>query len=1199
MGYNLSTVFSFQDQMSSKLAGIVKEGKSATAAFNDVGSAIEKAFKTASVSQFETKTVSSFDKLGNTVMDSSKTMERALDDSIDEMKSSVKKLDDNFDKLGNDTIPDASKEIGKLGDKSDDTGKSVERLDNRSSSLGSTIRTLAGIVGTVFAVNQVKDFAEDTLNSYIEFESSMKEVYTLLPGITKDGMDQMEQQINSFDQSMGTLSSESIPALYEALSSGVPQDTIFDFLEVANKAAVGGVTELGTTVNGLTSVINAYGADTIDVGTASDLMFQTVKLGKATFDELSNSLYNVNPTAAAAGVSFSDVSAALAAMTAQGVPTSVATTQLRQALVELTKTGTDTDKTFRKISGESFKDFIAGGGDMQDAFQMMEAYAEKSNLGINDLFSSVEAGNAVLSLTGKGTDLFTQAMQAMEDAAGSTDAAYDVMTESVSHKMDVLASTWESVKLSAGESLGEAIAPLADDLSENLDEINQPISDIFSMLGNNVSKAGTLIPKILRGISDGFETLGNKAGPIFSWIQENPKLIETSLVGIGSAIVSYKIISALPELATGFKAVGAALTGNPWGLVATALVTAIVTIGTAIKKQEKELKKENLAEHFGSISLSLDDLEDAAAHILKSNVLDKLSTSLESLDTINELAESIDDSVAEINKMNWKVSIGMKLTEEEKEGYIASVESFIKDSRDLLSEQQYAMNINMQVFTNEGGEGDTVEAAMNAFYQRNQTKVAELGTELQDAVNKAFEDGLLDVDEASVIADYMQQISDITQAISQAQFEASLERLSIDYSGTKLSSDSFSQLQEELSKQTEAAIAGIQESYENTIAQYKVAVDMGDLSKELYQSAMQQAKENYLSQEGEIELKAANFQMDTLLSSYDDELSKAMPEFKEKLQSYMKTYFTDDDYVNMWNDAPGTMFHNLFAKDSELFNSDELDKTTRNALKDLFEKLQPTLNQMEQLKVQYKQYGVDIPSALSEGITDAEVLGALVRDTNSVTGLIGDTIANNDEYTKIIDNCKAMGANIPDTISKAIEEAPPVSATVPISLKLNPIFDSNWLEEKLTGKMTSSELPDGWAALADPTKALAGHADGGIFDTPHVAWFAEDGPEAAIPLDGSDNAKDLWERTGHMLGLYNSLEAPTLTQNSVITETNNMNNNEKKSIELNINGKGSIKVDGRLSREAMIEVMMENVRPVLINLIQEEIFEEGEGTYEY
>lgn len=156
-------------------------------------------------------------------------------------------------------------------------------------------------------------------------------------------------------------------------------------------------------LNGLTSVTNAYGLENLSVARASDLMFQTVKLGKTTFGELSSSLYNVIPTAVGAGVSFDDVSAALAAMTAQGMPTASATVKLRQAIMELSNSGTDVDKTFKSVAGKSFKQFISEGGNLQGALQLLEQHAKKSGLGIADMFSSVQAGSAALALTGQGT----------------------------------------------------------------------------------------------------------------------------------------------------------------------------------------------------------------------------------------------------------------------------------------------------------------------------------------------------------------------------------------------------------------------------------------------------------------------------------------------------------------------------------------------------------------------------------------------------------------------------------------------------------------------------------------------------------------------------------------------------------------------------------------------------------------------------
>lgn len=50
-------------------------------------------------------------------------------------------------------------------------------------------------------------------------------------------------------------------------------------------------------------------------------------------------------------------------------------------------------------------------------------------------------------------------------------------------------------------------------------------------------------------------------------------------------------------------------------------------------------------------------------------------------------------------------------------------------------------------------------------------------------------------------------------------------------------------------------------------------------------------------------------------------------------------------------------------------------------------------------------------------------------------------------------------------------------------------------------------------------RKIQGHAAGGIFTEPHIAWFAEKGPEAVVPLDRSARAKSIWMRAGEALGI--------------------------------------------------------------------------------
>ena len=342
----------------------------------------------------------------------------------------------------------ATKTFKKVDDAADNAQTKLSKFGN---AIGSAVKVgaIAGVAVGVAAIGK-------GVTAFADFERSMNEVFTLIPGTSKEAMDAMTKDVKNFSTEFGVLPDRVVPALYQALSAGVPKDNVFEFLEVAQKAAKGGVTDLTVSVNGISSVINAYGTDVLSATDASDLMFTAVRLGKTSFEEMSASLFQVTPTAAALGVKFGDVTAALASMTAQGVPTSVATTQLRQLFVELSKEGTKTSDVFSKISGKSFKEFIAGGGNTQQALAMLEKHAGQTNVGINDLFGSVEAGSAALSLTGKGTETFVNNLAAMGEASGATDAAFEQMNTGLGPVIDKF-KAFASVALI---DIGEKIAPI-------------------------------------------------------------------------------------------------------------------------------------------------------------------------------------------------------------------------------------------------------------------------------------------------------------------------------------------------------------------------------------------------------------------------------------------------------------------------------------------------------------------------------------------------------------------------------------------------------------------------------------------------------------------------------------------------------------------------------------------------------------------
>ena len=380
--------------------------------------------------------------------------------------------------------------------------REVQGFGGRTSKMLGKIGPMVA-VGAAAGAAAIGAMAVKGVAAFADFEQGMNEVFTLLPDITGQAMGEMEDQVKDLSTEFGVLPDKVIPSLYQAISAGVPKDNVFEFMETATKASIGGATELETAVDGLTSVINAYGAENIDAAEASDLMFTAVRLGKTTMDELSRSLFQVNPVAAAMGVEFGDITAALAAMTAQGTPTRVATTQLRQALVELGKEGTVAFDAFKEATGKTFPDFIASGGTVEDAFIAMKAKADEMGVGVGDLFGSVEAGMGVISLTSEsGAAAFATNMQAMTDSAGATETAFGQMDQGLSRSFDRIKAQIGVAFIDIGEALAPFVEEMAVWLEKELPDMIEGVVEAFEAIEPVLKGLLPLFKDIVSGVAD-------------------------------------------------------------------------------------------------------------------------------------------------------------------------------------------------------------------------------------------------------------------------------------------------------------------------------------------------------------------------------------------------------------------------------------------------------------------------------------------------------------------------------------------------------------------------------------------------------------------------------------------------------------------------------------------------------------------------
>jgi hypothetical protein len=77
-------------------------------------------------------------------------------------------------------------------------------------------------------------FVATSVELFGGFEQKMNEVYTLMPGMSADAMGAMKDDVLDLARETGKMPDEIIPALYQAISAGVPPDNVFDFLRTSN-----------------------------------------------------------------------------------------------------------------------------------------------------------------------------------------------------------------------------------------------------------------------------------------------------------------------------------------------------------------------------------------------------------------------------------------------------------------------------------------------------------------------------------------------------------------------------------------------------------------------------------------------------------------------------------------------------------------------------------------------------------------------------------------------------------------------------------------------------------------------------------------------------------------------------------------------------------------------------------------------------
>lgn len=332
-------------------------------------------------------------------------------------------------------------------------------------------RTMAKAVTT-----GVLGIAGASVKLAVDVEKSLRSVNSLF-GLTGEKAEksfrQMQKGVADLSSEMGIAQDVLSEGLYQAISAGVPKENAFTFMRTAAKAAVAGVTDTNTAVEGISKVINAFGLKFSDAEMVADSMFTTVNKGIVTFEEMSQSMFQVAPAAAAAGIGLKETNAAITALTLQGIPMAEAATRVQAALVAVARNGKDLDPIFKKLGIESAEAALKQKG-LQFVLDAIYKSAGGAQSKLLDYLGRIEAVQATNVLAGAKAGVFTQALKDQEKATGASSLAFKEMEKSAARKLERALTDLKN----AGIQIGNVLIPIVSQIAKKVSEWAKAFSNL-------------------------------------------------------------------------------------------------------------------------------------------------------------------------------------------------------------------------------------------------------------------------------------------------------------------------------------------------------------------------------------------------------------------------------------------------------------------------------------------------------------------------------------------------------------------------------------------------------------------------------------------------------------------------------------------------------------------------------------------------
>ena len=893
-----------------------------------------------------------------------------------------------------------------FGDALQNAGGKMSSAADKAGSVGTklTLGVTAPIIGIGTAA----------VNAGNDFEAQMSRV-SAISGAYGDDLEQLREQAIELGAQTSFSATESAQAMENLASAGFGTQEIMAAMPGMLDLAASSGEDLASSADIAASTLRGFQLEASEAGHVADVLAKNAADTNAAIADTGLAMKYIAPVAQSVGWSLEEVTTAIGVMADAGIKGEQAGTTLRGALTRLMKPTKDMYESMDDL-GISFYD---AQGKMKPLSTIVDEL-QKSTKGLTDeqrdnhlaTIFGTEALSGMKVLLGSSKEELDRMTDGLKNADGAAKKMADTMLDNTKGSIEEMNGSLETAGITIQKQLAPWITKGAEKVTELANEFSQldeNTQGTILTMGGIAAASGPVI-KGLSGVTGGIGKLVKGTGGLIKDLGKisSAKKAAEAIGTIGEfSVKSVDGVSGLSKVL--YKL------ASPVG-IAVAATTVLAGIGIAVYNSMEQAKQAaidaDLEQRFGDIALSMEEVEDIAEQLTTNDWTMQVDAVITAKGKLDELKQNVQSSVEELNKLGWKINVGLGLSKEENESFRTSMDSFVSDSIAYVQQKQYTATLAVNAIMTPGSQSyRNVQNFVDEFYSGSQKEMQDLGKTMAAEVDKALADGVITEDEYLNIQNIQAKLQELINRTENAQYKAKIKSMQMQVEGGKLSAESFQNIMDTAGEQLQTQLDAADQAFLELVTPLQIQLEQDPNFQEEYDEALRQAQENLNRKKGELILENVTVGIGTLQSNYSDKLDEWKKEFSDTIARTVS-----DGYDNASGQINYTKLQEAIADD---FNSIS-DEATAGA-RELVNSMQPQIQDLEEVAQSYFDAGKIPPENIRKGLEDAYELNMMAGNLDYMFQYLAGQIADSPEMQKVIKTARENGEEVPQELAEALK----------------------------------------------------------------------------------------------------------------------------------------------------------------------------------